>query len=63
VTPPEEDDDVRRQRATLFAGAAFVVVVILGGWLAYAMHQNLKEQNCILEGRHNCAPIAMPDRN
>jgi hypothetical protein len=62
MTPPDDDDDAR-QGANLVLAAVFIVIAVLGGWLAYAVHQNLMLQKCELEGRHDCAPIAIPPGN
>jgi len=64
MTPPDDDEgDDARQRSNLLLAAVFVVIAVLGGWLAYAVHQNLMLQKCELEGRRDCAPIEIPNSN
>ena len=51
------DDDQPNDRATLW-GAVVIVVLVVGSWF---LVQNLvamsKLQDCVMSGRHNCAPI------
>jgi hypothetical protein len=64
MTPPDDDDDeAQRTRANLLLAAALAVIVVLGLWLAHAVYQNLQLQKCELEGRRDCAPIAVPQGN
>jgi hypothetical protein len=64
VTPEDDhDDDEARTRTTWVAAIAFVVIAGLGVWLAHALYENLQLQKCVLEGRHDCNPIAIPDSN
>ena len=63
MTQPDDEDEARRAKSNLLMAAAFIVIAILGVWLAYALYQNLQQQKCILEGRHDCAPIAIPQGN
>lgn len=46
--------------------ATLVVVAVLiwcGLWLADTIAQFRKNQDCVLSGRSNCAPIAVPEPN
>ena len=63
MTQPDDEDEARRAKSNLLMAAAFVVIAVLGVWLAYALYQNLQQQKCILEGRRDCAPIAIPQGN
>jgi hypothetical protein len=58
---PEEGDDYRhRMRANV---AAIVVVALLiwsGYWLFDTIAEMRKNQDCVLSGRTNCAPISTP---
>lgn len=57
----DEPDDYRH-RMTM-NGIAFIAVIALvtvGLWLATTMAQMRKDQDCVLTGRRNCAPIAVP---
>jgi hypothetical protein len=43
------------------AGVAIVAVLIIGGvWIANKMAEVRREQDCVLSGRRNCAPITVP---
>lgn len=52
---PEDD----RHRMLVNAAAAVLVVGLIGAglWLASEMAQIRKNQDCVLSGRRNCAPI------
>lgn len=51
------DEDRRRQRATLF-GLALCLLLVLGGlWLVYELRKMSSIQDCVMQGRGNCAPI------
>ncbi len=62
----EGDDDYRHRM--LMNLAAFVVTIVLataGVWLAITLTEMRKNQDCVLSGRRNCAPIdvqALPRR-
>jgi hypothetical protein len=54
----EGDDDYRHRM--LMNLAAFVVTIVLataGAWLAITLAEVRKNQDCVLSGRRNCAPI------
>ena len=56
--PRDEPDDYRHRMA--MNGLAFVAtvsLVVIGLWLATSMAQMRKDQDCVLTGRRNCAPI------
>ena len=57
-------DDRNEYRHRMKTNAATLVVVCLliwgGLWLADAIAQFRKTQDCVLSGRRNCAPIAVP---
>lgn len=49
--------DLRRQRATLI-GLALCLALVLGGlWLVYELRKMSSIQDCVMQGRSNCAPI------
>jgi hypothetical protein len=59
--PREEPDDYRHRMAMNgFAFVATVSLVLVGLWLATSMAHMRKDQDCILSGRSNCAPIDVP---
>ncbi len=62
-TGRNDDDaaDDRHRTITNVAGLAFVVLLIAAGiWLANTMATMRKNEDCVLSGRRNCAPIEAP---
>jgi hypothetical protein len=58
-----EDEPVNYARRMLMNVIAIAVVTILigvGVWLADTIAQMERDQDCVLQGRHNCAPIEVP---
>ena len=55
----EEHEDTYRHRMMVnLAALAFIILLALAGvWLAMQIIQMRKNQDCILSGRPNCAPI------
>lgn len=51
-----DDDDDRRQRENLIAAAIVVVLVVFSIWLLQKYQQYRAVSDCVLSGRHNCAP-------
>ena len=62
----EEREDTYRHRmmVNLAAFAFIIVLALVGVWLAIEIIQMRKNQDCILSGRRNCAPIDLnaPER-
>ena len=62
------DGDDYRHRMIVNAAAFLFVAVLIGAglWLAETMAQMRRNQDCVLQGRRNCAPIdvtrAQPER-
>ena len=55
---PESEDDYRNRMIVNIAGFLFVAALIVAGvWLADTMARMRKDQDCVLSGRRNCAPI------
>jgi hypothetical protein len=49
--------DAHSQRAALL-GLAICVVLVLGGlFLVYALKKSAALQDCVMQGRTNCAPV------
>jgi hypothetical protein len=44
----------------LLAFLVLALIVYCGIWLANSMSQLRKDQDCVLSGRTNCAPIRVP---
>jgi hypothetical protein len=58
-----DEEPVNYARRMLMNVIAIVVVAILiavGVWLADTIAQMERDQDCVLQGRHNCAPIEIP---
>ena len=61
--PPSRDQEARDRRAAnifLLVGAA--VLVGIGVWLANAMIDARRADDCLSSGRRNCNPIESPAR-
>lgn len=56
-----DDDRHRRGNIGGLIVAAILLAIIV--WLVHAVSQNLKEQKCEMEGRHDCIPLPQPDNN
>jgi hypothetical protein len=63
-TKPDEDhEDERDRRVTnIFLLVLFALVVGSGIWLVNAMIDQRQMDNCLSQGRRNCAPIDAPAR-
>ena len=57
---PNDDDD--RKLANIVLVVGFVVLVAAGFWLANAMVDARKADECISSGRRNCIPLDVPAR-
>jgi hypothetical protein len=59
----EEDESInypRRMLMNVIAVAVVTVLIGIGVWLADAITEMEREQDCVLQGRQNCAPIEVP---
>ena len=60
MTESEEESD-RDRMITNVVIVVFLVILVGGGiWLADAMFNLRKNQDCVLAGRRNCAGISIP---
>jgi hypothetical protein len=59
-TPEQEARD--RRAANIFLLTAGAVLVAIGVWLANAMVDARRADECMSSGRRNCAPIDVPAR-
>jgi hypothetical protein len=58
----EGDENVNYPRRMLMNGIAVAVVAVLigvGVWLADTIADMERDQDCVLQGRQNCAPIEL----
>jgi len=61
--PPTPEQEARdRRAANIFLLAAGIVLVGIGVWLADAMIDARRADECMSSGRRNCAPIETPAR-
>jgi hypothetical protein len=61
--PRTPEQDVRdRRAANIFLLAAGAILVGIGVWLANALVDARKADECIAMGRRNCSPIEVPQR-
>ena len=57
-----DDDEGSRTTANIILAVGFVVLVGGGVWLANAMIDARKADECMSSGRRNCSPIDTPSR-
>jgi hypothetical protein len=59
----EQDDAINYRQRMLMNVIAVVIVTLLvavGVWIADTIAEMEKDQDCVLQGRGNCAPIEVP---
>jgi hypothetical protein len=59
---PDEETDADRRNANIALAIGFIVLVGGGIWLANAMFEARKADDCLASGRRNCIPIETPAR-
>ena len=59
---PDEETESDRKLANIALVVGFVVLVGAGIWLANAMVDARKADDCLSSGRRNCNPIEAPTR-
>lgn len=59
---PEPPKDGNRTTENLVLAGFFVVLVVAGIWLLNTMADVRKAQDCVAQGRRNCATIEVPER-
>lgn len=61
LPPAESPEDFRHRMLANAAALLFTVaLIVVGFWLATSIADMRRAQDCILSGRHNCAPITAP---
>ena len=60
--PAEDEDERDRRAANIFLAVCFILIVGGGIWLVNAMVAQRDIDNCVAQGRRNCAPIETPAR-
>lgn len=65
-TAPAREDPAHEQavrtRINMVVGAVLVLLLVSGLWLVDRLKQISTIQDCVMQGRRNCAPIAAPPR-
>ncbi len=61
-TREPEDHEGDRRKANVILAVGFIVLVGGGIWLAFAMSNARKADDCIASGRRNCFPLDVPLR-
>jgi hypothetical protein len=57
--PPLGPDQEPPNRRTAIMAIVAIVLLVLGGvWLANVMHANSRLEDCLMQGRRNCAPVS-----
>jgi len=57
----EEDGDEEPSRRSPLLVLVLIALLVVGGWfLANKLASLARVQDCVLSGRHNCAPIETP---
>jgi hypothetical protein len=61
----DDEPESESHRTAVNIGIAVFLAVLVGGglWLANAIVDLRKTQDCVLSGRRNCAPISTPGRD
>ena len=63
MNPPDDPEDERDRRATNIFLVVFFVLIVGGGiWLVNALVAQRDLDNCVAQGRRNCASIDVPAR-
>jgi hypothetical protein len=58
----EPDDYRQRMINNGLALAALVILGAIGVWLATSIAEMRRNQDCVLSGRRDCAPVVVPQR-
>ena len=56
MSPPEPPEPPPR-RGALIAILLLLVLSAAGWWIANRLHQTSVLQDCVMQGRRNCAPV------
>ena len=59
---PHHESESDRRLANIVLAAGFLILVGIGIWLANAMIDARKADECMSSGRRNCNPIEVPRR-
>lgn len=54
---PDPLDDDRRRKMNLVVLAVAAIIVGIGIYLVFVLANDLRIQNCVMEGRRDCVPM------
>lgn len=57
-----DDEDAARRTAALMGFIVILVLAIAAVFLVRELRSNANLEDCLMSGRHNCAPIDAPAR-
>jgi hypothetical protein len=57
---PDPEGGERSRRAVLVGLLVMVVLVVAAVYLWHALREESRLEDCLMSGRTNCAPIAVP---
>ena len=57
-----EDEADQRRSAALIGLIIILALAIAGVWLVRELREKSRLEDCLMSGRHNCAPIEVPLR-
>jgi heme/copper-type cytochrome/quinol oxidase subunit 2 len=57
-----DDEDAARRTAALMGFIVILVLAIAAIFLVRELRSNANLEDCLMSGRHNCAPIEAPAR-
>jgi hypothetical protein len=62
--PQVEEPESERDRWVVNLSILAILAILIGGgiWMANAMYEVRRIQDCAMQGRRNCAPIEAPPR-
>lgn len=59
----DQADDGSSNKVTLAVLGGFILLLILFGvWLMGAIKEATRREECLMQGRRNCVPIVVPER-
>jgi len=60
MDPGDNSHEQDSRRPALIGLVVVLVLVVLSYFLVTALRQNAEMEDCLMSGRHNCAPIETP---
>ncbi|MBV9825925.1 MAG: hypothetical protein JO001_09640 [Alphaproteobacteria bacterium] len=60
MSSPEQDPEPDSRRGAIFGLIVIAVLVVAGYFLVNSLREKGNIEDCLMSGRHNCAPIETP---